>query len=507
MQEKQELEKDMGGSMRCESMGEYTLPDYMPEVRRVVRLDTAAAIQGMYARGEGVEVGGECRYALLYQGEDGRLVSAPLDGTFECVLPVGEGGTAQASVQVESASCRPTGPRRVSLKSMLVLNWRACTRKDLPSLDTDGGEGALEVLTHTMPLGATFPFETRDLALTESVKVEPKSTPLSWDGRVLVREVRPEQDGVTLRGEVWLSALLSREEGEPYRVKAKIPLEEFLSCPGATPLGMGMAEGACRNLVTQVTEGEGEGRLTFDLLCDLWGCVCENREASVTADLYSLTYPCEVEYGRLEGRHYPFVKMGNFTVDGGISTGELGAGGEMPLVDTRCEAFVTDCESHGGESVVTGNVRASCILGTREEGYTSHTFTMPYQVRLAQGTALPEGAQLEASVGCVGCHGRLDTDGIRVDAELCVRVLCTCPVSRRGVVSWHADTDSPYPDEGGVVIAAYLGEGDSLWSIGKRYHVSQERLMQANSLPDEVRAEPDAPYLLDGLTRLVMERP
>ena len=86
-----ETERTLAGTYSCEAGGEYTLPDYTPEVRRILRVDCDAAVTGQYDTQDKTEIGGEVTYCLLYLDGEGEVASVTLDGTFSCQIPGGEG--------------------------------------------------------------------------------------------------------------------------------------------------------------------------------------------------------------------------------------------------------------------------------------------------------------------------------------------------------------------------------------------------------------------------------
>ena len=58
---------------------EFTLPDYMPEVRRIVSCTAQVLPENKYLESSEVSLSGLAAYTVLYVGEDGELVSAPLN--------------------------------------------------------------------------------------------------------------------------------------------------------------------------------------------------------------------------------------------------------------------------------------------------------------------------------------------------------------------------------------------------------------------------------------------
>ena len=69
------------GAPTNEVNGEFTLPDYLPDTRRLLRCAATAQITGKFTDGEKGEFEGEVRASVVYMAEDG---SAQV---FETTLP------------------------------------------------------------------------------------------------------------------------------------------------------------------------------------------------------------------------------------------------------------------------------------------------------------------------------------------------------------------------------------------------------------------------------------
>ena len=53
--------------------GEFSLPDYQPEIKRLLRIGASVLPPVRYAAGDNVEMGGSMDYFVLYMGNDNRL--------------------------------------------------------------------------------------------------------------------------------------------------------------------------------------------------------------------------------------------------------------------------------------------------------------------------------------------------------------------------------------------------------------------------------------------------
>ena len=103
---------------------EFTLPDYYPEVRRVVSTFCRVLPESWYDNGDSVEQGGVVSFTVLYLGDDGSLTAAPLTTDFTAAVQMPKGDErASAVISVDTAAenvtCRATGPRRLALRSRL----------------------------------------------------------------------------------------------------------------------------------------------------------------------------------------------------------------------------------------------------------------------------------------------------------------------------------------------------------------------------------------------------
>jgi hypothetical protein len=506
MEEKFMVEEDvMGGATPLEFGGDYTLPDYMPEVRRLLRVDTRATISGTYPNGDKTEVGGDCHYDMLYTDEEGHIVSAPLDGTFECVLPVHDIEDGQILLHTENILCRPAGPRRVSMKANLTLKPQVVRREEVLDVasQTEGEE--VELLRRSMVSADTTLFSKGEIPIGDKVKVEPGSTMLSADGRVLVREVKCKENELEVRGDIWVSCLLATREHIPYHITVKIPYTETIDKDDITPSYKGIAWGRVKNIVTSFTQEENSDILSLDILMDLRGMAFENKILTPVVDLYALQCPEKMKTEPISCRWYPGVAMGNFTVDGALSCDAMGiTPGEHP-VDVRAEVTTAQGVVHGREVCVEGEVKLYPIF-TCENSYVASTGIIPYKVRLQMPELVPDGSSLNIFAECVGCHARMDGSRMVVDMELYVTAIASKIETCQVVTEVTFERECPYMDETGEIIAVYLEGRESLWNVGKRYHACLRDLQNGNGLPEEILTQPEDAQLLDGLARLLIEK-
>jgi len=103
---------------------EFSLPDYVPEVRRVLHTKTAVLPEGKFISDSGantnLEFDGTVTYNVIYTDDEGKLCSTPLSSNYDGQTVItGHPDTVFIDTCVDSAVCRVTAKRRLVIKSRL----------------------------------------------------------------------------------------------------------------------------------------------------------------------------------------------------------------------------------------------------------------------------------------------------------------------------------------------------------------------------------------------------
>jgi hypothetical protein len=489
------------GDMKPDVGGEYTLPDYLPEVKRVLRTDLAVFPDGQYVRDGAVVCGGRVRYYVFYTAQDGALTVASLEGEYTGEIPVEEGSEVVVYVRSEGASCRPLGPRKLSLKANICLHPTEFIAENA-SVSLPEEAGRLEQLIKSTPCAHTNFVRSADIPIAQTIHLGGPCEVLAGDGHVLVRGVKCEDEGIRVSGETWVSLMLRAQDGAPRTQRVKIPFEEYIPCEGARAESQAMLRGNIRDLNLVVGESDDGHCLAIDAILTFTGMVAEHTHCETLVDAYSLTHPLEVSHREMRSRTYPAISTGSFTIDGSEERGSMECRGADSILDVRADAVgaVTTCEN--GELVTQGTLRATGIA-CGEGGYMPISMQIPFKVRMPFTPCEEMGELLcEPFVECVGANAHFEGEHITIQAELNCTVVARTEGKTR-IVDAITVEDGEY-EKDACVRAVYLTDNDSLWSVAKRYHVPMGEVAEDNSLPDEALENPDAPYMLDGLTRLVI---
>lgn len=501
----------------CECTADGTVPDYLPEIRRVLSVQAEAVPGGQYTGQNRAECAGNCRFAILYADPDGAIASVEAVGDFECSVPLSGADPASVTVCWEAAAetptCRLGGPRKFSLRTVVCCRARVFTPGPDSLTPPAPGDGCgCEVLQKEQCVREVIPFVTDPIPLTGSVPCEAEGEIgiLLSEGRVLVRECAMEEGVCLCRGEVRVGMLCESDSGA-FPLSVIIPFEEEIAETGA---GEG-CRATCHGYLTEcscavVEDGEGGRSIGADVAMVLDGCRMRQVRIAPTADLYSVHCPSYVRYGDCDAWENLFAGNYCFTLDGSVAREETGEDA-VSVADTSVVLSGTRFSSAGNTLTAEADARVQMILlsALDADGHctpSSVSFTYPVKMEVSMQNPLPAEAKITGCITLTAPHGRLDQSRFFFDCEASLSVSADRSRGMRIVTGFEADTDHPYPaPRTGMICAAYLHDDDTLWQVAKRYHVPVSAIAESNALPAEATEDPDSRYVLDGYVKLLIE--
>lgn len=505
-----------GETVFTESVGEYTLPDYLPEMRKLLRIETRLLPTGQYVGNNRVEMTGTTVHTVIYSDGEGRLSSAVLNGDYRFAVPLSAEGDVQVLVESrpERVSYRLGGPRRLSIRTGISSNVRLLPEtvvggEELPD-KTEGFERLMGVETvcdirRVYGEGVTLDDQCRLDGLRPD---EVRS--VAGDATVFVREARPQVDGIYCSGEVWAKVLYVSETGDsefPETVWRKIPFDVMI--PDAAGAGNALVRGYCTSFdVDAEDDGLGNCQLIIRMQLDFEGASYTNREIAYVRDMYA-----RHAHESLVRESFPLARFHgcatqNFTVSGSTPMEEAWAGARA------VDAFVTPenmvLEAGDNRVKISGDCRVEAILrlpsvdGEGTPQYERAEFVFPVKMELDGKVTVPEGADVPFSCNFLGGQMRLDGQSLRMDGEMAVSLAVLEPKTVTTVTKAETVEGEETGRSAGDVIVAYPDSGETLWSVAKRYRADLQKLMQFNQIPERFTEEPDAPSSIDGMSSLLI---
>lgn len=474
-----------------DSAEDFTLPDYMPEIRRVIAVEATPLPESRFLTGAAVEFGGTITYSVLYIGDTGEVYSAPLSSEYTASVALGDASVADAAglgidTHLDSVTCRAAGPRKLSLKSRMKTGIVAYAPAPLSESVRDAATGRsvedvpVERLVRVAPdveihRGEVTSTVAGTLSLSQGAKV------ISCRGSIRPEEVRPAEGGVSVRGDGILHVLCLSAEGNLFCTTAKSPFSELIPVSGVGEGDSLRAWGRCAAVTVNTAD---PAAVAWEIEYDLEAECVHPGESAYTADAYAIECSSSVEVAEHDSLRLIKCGIGALSCSGESGRQSKAVTGES-VIRADATASVERVEMGDGKRLLLhGNCACRVLLAADGEVITEE-FVLPFRYE-TEGMAQPTSSDLlwRCTADVVDVTARTEGDKIAVGVDLAISMSVLSREKIRSVACLSLDRSSPVAVEDGVVRICYPDAGESAWEIGKRYRADLQSLCRRNGLAD-----------------------
>lgn len=476
---------------------DVSLPDYLPEVRRVVGVQASVTVDGKYLSGDEMEADGGVTYTVLYTTGDGSLSQISQTTSYTGHVPINvphgadddrfSAGDIVLSASLDNVNCRVTAPRKITLSSKVKLEALSQKPADASlKIENPAGAAGNTVRRRVTDVPAAYMTEVRQNGEVSGEIREREGMKLVFAAANLclndVRTAKAQSGGigsVQIKGDAYMTALLRSPEGAYVISRGRAPVEEIISLPDKGRSDETILPAAFGKVVMLEVEGGADGTFTwkmeYDIDCDLVRCT----SAEVTADAYlpgledALTTenfrvcsPAAVVNGRLTTSAGLHLRPGCSFVcawgSGSADKAEPIGGGRMNISGSVKLSVVTVGEGEFFLDDVTIPVKYTC--DAVPDAVDGENYSGRMQIDVTEITARPDG------------------DTLNLTAELGITAAVLAEKTRTA-----ATVLTPVPSQNPAVnrknrIRVYVpDEGETAWDVEKRFRLGRDAVKEGNA--------------------------
>lgn len=478
-----------------EASEEFSLPDYVPEVRKIIKVTAQALPEGKYLNDTGseprLELSGTVTYSVIYTDDEGKLCAVPLSSGYELgVNLVRVPHISNIKTSVEGVTYRAVAPRRLTIKSKLKSRVVAFENLDIKENITPRS-GAEEIYLErnqkelsTLEIKESSLQNIRISERLDSVK-EQDLRPIWCDAHIILTDVKPQKDTVCVRGEVSIRCLLSGNGCEDIIYKT-VPLSEEIESEGTEAGDMARAHARCVSLSISNEEKDGENALFFDLTCEIEANTIRNGEILVTRDAYSTKNEMEATYKTMEYFKGLKAQNGSFT----LSESKKRENKEISeIIAILADPVYEKSETKGAKIYHHGKLLVD-VIGKKvsdadgEVQYMHDCYELPIKYEADMGKATKNIlAQCDFSIGKQ--NARYDDESFYITAEIFVShsvyEKCEALVLDQAIIK----TDKEIKKDASCVRVCFPKAGQTLWDVAKKYHTTISKIKEQNDIISE----------------------
>ena len=499
----------------CESGGEYTLPDYNTDVKRVLCVSARAVPSSKFMDGEMLEFVGIVAYEVVYLDSENNVTHCGFTTDYELRVKCNSDTykDAHISTRVKNYTVRPIGPRRFSAKCVLN-NLVSLLEEERIGIGGDAfSHGEPEVATETVRVGFeaySKPVETEygetlmdvDGAIADEVDI------LTTCGSVKNITVTKKEDGADYKGEVEVKALVAVEDELPKTVSISIPIGGSITLEDIED-GMDFeVDVMITSLSTSVNAMESGVVVTVSVITEATLIGRTNESVRLVTDSFHCTRGTENEYTNGTFTSHEGSMTEEIGIDLEFDRSELGAQNLRNIIYSDGVCSLSSATIDGENIKLEGEMRLSVmaceINDNGEPAFIGLKLDIPFVAKVkncCQNTGITDVC---ADILLTDSNVTLDADKIYIKACICANMHL---LSSRNVryVSSSVLTDEVYEDVGADVVVYYPESGESLFDVARTFHTPLLKIASDNSLSESAFRSPDSASSLAGIRKLIIK--
>ncbi len=477
---------------------DFIVPDIKPDIQKVLKL-TAVPVLYQTDAGQGrLNISGDLLLYLCYLPEEGTTARAmELRLPFSDVFDIGACDSCLSEVSVLRTSCNLINGRKINVRVNLGVRCTLQSAKEVTLLCPEE-EADLRMLKKSFSYCETVAVSDRLVEFIEQLELPAHSAPirelLSVEPTIILQEYQAINERIAVTGVVRIETLYL-PDSDPCsiaRMEHELPFTEVLHADD-------LKEGAychlsvlpCRFEVGLVEDSDGDAcmvslRFSFRLVAD----ACNHEECETVADAFGLTQPVTL-------KTEPCHAVCNCKKEVLTHTHRqaLNVGGVLSVCSMQVTPRMTDCMVDGGVITHSGELMVNALLLCEPDGIAeSFCTTLPFTVTQEVACSCTK-EHINVTPTCEHVSYTLQADGgVELRATIKLAVTMVCCVEQE-LVTELIPCEAEGPKECRMVVY-FTREGDSLWSIAKRYGSCPKKIAALNHLTEEGNLAPNCALLI-----------
>ncbi len=466
---------------------DFSLPDYYPEVSKILKCLTEFNVVNKNAVDGLLEIGGLAVITLIYADSTGGINSylhtCPFTKTVE-IDGLDNNSFVKITPRANLINSKATAPRKLEVHgscALLVSVTKIKPTQVLSNIDEAG------IYTRCVYLDYNEPCEPieKNIFIDDEIKISQNNPSIAKIIRhcatAEITECKSVSDKIVVKGDIYLEILYCGEaSNKPILIKETRGFSQIIDC---NEISDDISFESCIKILSfelhPKTSIDGEVRVvTFEskLALEIFPHIlCKEK---IVTDAFSGNYDTKISKVTLPCEKLKDTVNENYVCQKYIDI----LSGEMnEICDLWSKCNVDYVSSDGGDVLVKGTV-IIYILGI-DSDCTPVFYERPIDFEYRYTVGETEKIRCNPNVKIVAVNYTLDSNGgIDVAVELNIKMNIFTSSNVVFIGDIKVDQDNILKKDSDTAITLYFAEGETVWEIAEKYCTSPEKIMSANCL-------------------------
>lgn len=472
---------------------ELSLPEYMPEILRIVKSQATPKINSFTTVGERVTVDGSCELRMIYIGEDNCIYTFSQTRNFTRYCENSAFLTAE-DVKVKTSlnyvNCKATNTKRAEIKAGVLISVSAFGKQEeellVPGKKSGIEEKKMEI--SAMSLGCK---KSKMFSMSDSFTLENDTAAFIVRANAVsvLGETRKISNKIMLKGEtiVEIAYVPNENKGSVNNIKRILPINQILEFDGMEEHFTGdisLDVTAVDVIIKNDSQGEGKN-LDVSVSVNAGITMWEQKDLCVITDAYAISGEVDLTYKKMKFYSAVDALRDTYVFRSEIDTSKIGA---ECILDAFCETNEPTLSFSEGIIAVTGTIKANLLLKDASGNVSTLEKMLDYRYeRKSDCLSLETNCTPNVQVSAFECVAK-NKDRVDVKAELQI----SCSVfgeTEVDVVTNISEGTAKEKTTLSAITVYFPKQEEALWSIAKRYGTTVESIALENNLEGETTGE------------------
>lgn len=468
---------------------DVTLPDYCPDIMRILRCTITPGIATAGASGDRITAEGTAVVRVIYVSDSGKIScyeqTVPFSKSVN-VSGLGEDVCVRAAASTQYCNCRAVNQRRADIHGCIAISFTVTAIKKQEILCGVNGAG-VQLKKKSMKVSDMICRLEKMFVLNEVKELDEDSPAvlriLHTRACARVSEVKAITNKILLKGEVWGKITYCTEEGQVCCVEHTMPISQIIEAEGIDENTNNCVHlDVCSFETVPKADSAGEMKL-MDITARVTAFVtaCCEKELETVCDAYSTEYEadCEKQMMSLETLSGTFSDI--CLCRGTIEAPEAVA----DITDVWCTGVTEKAFIVSGKVKISGSLSLCVLYQSADsqpcmaEKAIDYEYERDVSIQGANARCEPWVYPGECVASAAG-SGKIEIKAeINISAEI-------YEVSEDRIISNITVDESKARQSTAAALTIYYSEeGESVWNIARRYNTTVEAVMNENNLDSE----------------------
>ncbi len=476
---------------------DITLPEYYQDIVRILKCNIYPVINSVSVTGERVTADGVAQIKIIYCGEEQKFFCYEMSYPFSKSIDL-NGLTDDCKVMcetvIDNCNCRAVTNRRIDLRSMLKICFRAVRLGSCDAVGEVEG-GGIELMKKSCSMLDCVNVCEKSFNVDEVCDLDENKPAvmrvLRTNANAIINETKVISNKVMLKGEALVNVLYISEDDSSGICSAffSVLFNEIIEVPGVEEKNICELKVAVNYVDTAIkSRGSGECRalefgirMTADVsVYQVKQMSCCNDCFSTQFDIKAIKQPCDCIQAQ-ENVDENYICRGNL---------DLSDISSEKIIDVSVISVIYNTYYEDGKAIIRGSVNLALLYMSSDMnvGYREKSLNLDYERVLRE-----KGAKImfDPSVSVLAVSYAMNAPGsMEVKVELIIKGSLFLLGNDNIISDIELLEDGAKSQGRSRVVLCYTGQGEKIWDIARRYNVSPQQIKLLNKLESDTVAEP-----------------